>query len=283
MPFHRDLIYFIGLYEILKSMVRRSSRVAKLRASANTDKSKGAKKPQISKKKNVKKRKKTSTVQAPPVRGAWIMNKPEFRTVIQSSLSPTIERMEETDSFPSSNRKLRRLISNATQNVYGDSATSQNSLASQSVDQDNRANHLLEGGQVEKELLEKSNYALHSGKKQKDGRKHSLPYDVSRPFITPKMTPEIQRDLEVIKMRSFADPKRFYKKSDSRREIPKEFQLGTIIEGNNEFKSARLSKKDRKQTIADELFSNKAVRRYTGRVFEETQKARSNKRKKKYR
>ena len=56
-----------------------------------------------------------------------------------------------------------------------------------------------------------------------------------------------------------------------------------IIEGNNEFKSARLSKKDRKQTIADELFSNKAVRRYTGRVFEETQQARSNKRKKKYR
>ena len=123
--------------------------------------------------------------------------------------------------------------------------------------------------------MEKSNYALHSGKKQNDGKNHPLPHDVSRPFITPKDDPpEIQRDLEVIKMRSFADPKRFYKKSDSRREIPKEFQLGTIIEGNNEFKSARLSKKDRKQTIADELFSNKTVRRYTGRVFEETQQAR---------
>lgn len=264
-------------------MVRRSSRVAKLHATANKDNLKGDKKSQVSKKKNVKKRKKTSTVQAPPVRGAWIMNKPEFRTVIQSSLSPTIEATEEADSFPSSNRKLRRLISSATQSVYGDSATSQNSLASQSVEQHNKADRLLEGGQVEKELLEKSNYALHSGKKQNDGKNHPLPHDVSRPFITPKMTPEIQRDLEVIKMRSFADPKRFYKKSDSRREIPKEFQLGTIIEGNNEFKSARLSKKDRKQTIADELFSNKTVRRYTGRVFEETQQARSNKRKKKYR
>ena len=43
------------------------------------------------------------------------MNKLEFRTVIQSSLSPTIEATEEADSFPSSNRKLRRLISSATQ------------------------------------------------------------------------------------------------------------------------------------------------------------------------
>lgn len=265
-------------------MVRRSSRVAKLREDSNKDNAKTAKKSQASKKKNVKKRKKTPIVEAPPVRGAWIMNKPEFRTVIHSSLSPTIETNGEADSFPSSNGKLRRLISSATQNVYGDSAPSQNnSLAPGSVEQHSRADHLLEGGHIEKELLEKSNYTLHSGKKQKDGRKVPLPHDVSRPFITPKITPEIQRDLEVIKMRSFADPKRFYKKSDSRREIPKEFQLGTIIEGNNEFKSARLSKKERKQTIADELFSNKNVRRYTGRVFMETQQARSNKRKKKYR
>ena len=97
------------------------------------------------------------------------------------------------------------------------------------------------------------------------------------------MTPEIQRDLEVIKMRSFADPKRFYKKSDSRRPLPKEFQLGTIIEGNNEFKSARLSKKNRKQTIADELYSNKRVRKYTGKVFHETQRLNDNRKSKKRR
>ena len=97
------------------------------------------------------------------------MNKPEFRTVIQSSLSPTIEATEEADSFPSSNRKLRRLISSATQSVYGDSATSQNSLASQSVDSTTRLIAYSKVGKL-KELLEKSNYALHSGKKQNDGK-----------------------------------------------------------------------------------------------------------------
>ena len=49
----------------------------------------------------------------------------------------------------------------------------------------------------------------------------------------PEMTPEIKRDLQIIKQRSALDPKRHYKKD--KWEIPKFFQMGTIIEGNTEF------------------------------------------------
>ena len=57
----------------------------------------------------------------------------------------------------------------------------------------------------------------------------------------PEMTPEIKRDLQIIKQRSALDPKRHYKKD--KWEIPKFFQMGTIIEGNTEFYSSRLKRK----------------------------------------
>ena len=98
-------------------------------------------------------------------------------------------------------------------------------------------------------------------------------------FVTPKMTPEIQRDLEILKMRSFIDPKRFYKKSDSKRKLPTEFQMGTIIEGAAEFKSSRLTKKQRHGTMSEELYHDKRARKYTRRVFNDVQAAKRLKKK----
>jgi hypothetical protein len=287
-------------------MVRRSSRVAHL-AEKNIAKSTnyegkkrrgtGEKKKTVTKRKKKKKKVVVAESESLTQRGAWILNKPEFRTNINSTLSPTSEIDTEGDSFPASNKKLRRLISNATKDVYGKNLLFEDSDSSDDDDGgDNGAqtNNIVNNSTAE--LLKKSNFALHNGTSDSSNaqdeyeisnnnykKRNYLPHDVTRPFITPKMTPGIQRDLEVIKMRSFADPKRFYKKSDSRRPIPKEFQLGTIIEGNNEFKSARLSKKNRKQTIADELYSNKRVRKYTGKVFHETQRLNDNRKSKKRR
>ena len=70
----------------------------------------------------------------------------------------------------------------------------------------------------------------------------------------PEMTPEIKRDLQIIKQRSALDPKRHYKKD--KWEIPKYFQMGTIIEGNTEFYSARLKKKERGKTMVEELLND---------------------------
>ncbi|GES90456.1 deoxynucleotidyltransferase terminal-interacting protein 2-like [Rhizophagus clarus] len=86
----------------------------------------------------------------------------------------------------------------------------------------------------------------------------------------PEITPEIKRDLQIIKLRNVLDPKRFYKKDDSKG-LPKYFEIGTIKEGPAEFYSSRIPRKERKQTIADELLANEQSRRYFKRKFTEIQ------------
>ena len=45
------------------------------------------------------------------------------------------------------------------------------------------------------------------------------------------LTPELKRDLQIIRMRGVLDPKRFYRSSDMKKELPKYFQVGTLIGG----------------------------------------------------
>lgn len=84
----------------------------------------------------------------------------------------------------------------------------------------------------------------------------------------PDMTPELKMDMELLKMRNVLDPKRFYKKSDSKKD-PKFFEMGTIVEGNTEFFSARLTKKERKQTFAQELLGDDDSQKYFKRKYAE--------------
>ncbi|KIN06174.1 hypothetical protein OIDMADRAFT_24507 [Oidiodendron maius Zn] len=70
------------------------------------------------------------------------------------------------------------------------------------------------------------------------------------------VTPELKRDLQLLRMRSVLDPKRHYKKESSRPEIPEFSQVGTIIEGPTEFFSARLSNKDRKRTLVEDVLAS---------------------------
>ncbi|CAB4483309.1 uncharacterized protein OCT59_004437 [Rhizophagus irregularis] len=86
----------------------------------------------------------------------------------------------------------------------------------------------------------------------------------------PEITPEIKRDLQIIKLRNVLDPKRFYKKDDSKG-LPKYFEIGTIKEGPAEFYSSRIPRKERRQTIADELLTNEQSKRYFKRKFSEIQ------------
>lgn len=84
----------------------------------------------------------------------------------------------------------------------------------------------------------------------------------------PDMTPQLEMDLKLLKMRNVLDPKRFYKKSDSKKD-PKFFEMGTIVEGNTEFFSARMTKKERKQTFAQELLGDDDSQKYFKRKYEE--------------
>ncbi|OAD08066.1 hypothetical protein MUCCIDRAFT_135541, partial [Mucor lusitanicus CBS 277.49] len=91
-------------------------------------------------------------------------------------------------------------------------------------------------------------------------------------FDMPKteMTDEVKRDLQVLKMRHILDRKRHYKKMGKRPD-PKYFQIGTIIESPTEFFSARINKKDRKQTIVDELMASDELKQYYKRKHTEVQ------------
>jgi hypothetical protein len=84
-----------------------------------------------------------------------------------------------------------------------------------------------------------------------------------------EITPEIKRDLQVIRLRNVLDRKRHYKKGDSK--DPTYFQMGTVIEGPTEFFSSRLTKRERKQTIVDELLADEEARGYYKRRFMEVQ------------
>ncbi|KAJ2467508.1 rrna-processing protein fcf2 [Coemansia sp. RSA 2322] len=85
----------------------------------------------------------------------------------------------------------------------------------------------------------------------------------------PVLTPELKNDLRVLQLRNVLDPKRFYKKDAGAKKIPKYFEVGTIIEGPTEFYSSRMTKKERRTTIVDELLADKQARDYFKRKVNE--------------
>ncbi|RHY13983.1 hypothetical protein DYB25_000710 [Aphanomyces astaci] len=96
-------------------------------------------------------------------------------------------------------------------------------------------------------------------------------------MVSNELTAEAKRDIQLIKMRNYIDPKRFYKSSDHRKSaMPKVFQVGTVIEGAAEFKSARVSRKDRHQTFTEEILHDKKIGGYTKRKYGDIQAAKAN-------
>lgn len=83
------------------------------------------------------------------------------------------------------------------------------------------------------------------------------------------LTPELKRDFQLLRMRSVLDSKRHYKKEDSKLQIPEFSQVGTIIEGPTEFFSARLTNKDRKRTLVEEVLEGeKSTQRFKNKYKE---------------
>ncbi|KAL8641604.1 MAG: hypothetical protein Q9228_001603 [Teloschistes exilis] len=74
-------------------------------------------------------------------------------------------------------------------------------------------------------------------------------------FPRTKLTPELKRDLQVLKMRSIWDPKRHYKNDSRKNLVPQYSQFGTILEGPTEFHSSRIPRRDRKQSFVDEVLA----------------------------
>lgn len=84
----------------------------------------------------------------------------------------------------------------------------------------------------------------------------------------PEMTEEVKRDLEVIQMRSALDPKHFYKRNDMQG-LPKYFQIGKVVDAPLDYYNSRLTKKERKRTIVDELMADAEFAKYNKRKYQE--------------
>ena len=91
-----------------------------------------------------------------------------------------------------------------------------------------------------------------------------------------EMTDSVKRDLKLIQMRNYLDPKRFYKNPDK---FGKILGVGTVVEGPTEYTSNRIIKKNRKNTILDEVLTDASVKRYTKKTFLNIQEQKSKKRK----
>lgn len=73
----------------------------------------------------------------------------------------------------------------------------------------------------------------------------------------------------------FESISRFYKNPDKPGPI---VGIGTVIEGTTEYKSSRLTNKERKQNITEEILADESIRKYSKRVFTDIQTQKSNKR-----
>jgi len=85
----------------------------------------------------------------------------------------------------------------------------------------------------------------------------------------------LKRDMKMIQMRNYIDPKRFYKNPDKSKAV---LHVGTVIEGVGEYKSSRLTNKERKTTILGEILADKQVKQYTKRKYLELQAAKPKRR-----
>lgn len=85
-----------------------------------------------------------------------------------------------------------------------------------------------------------------------------------------ELTPEVKRELEILRSRNVLDPKRFYKtKKDEKKRFPTYFAIGTVQENPYEYTYNRLKNKERSATFSDGLFADSSFRSYAKRKYEE--------------
>ena len=88
-------------------------------------------------------------------------------------------------------------------------------------------------------------------------------------------TPELRRDMRLLKLRGAYDPKRFYKTDDSSK-LPKHFQVGTVIEGAQDFFSSRLTNRERKRTLTEEVAADADIKSVRKKRFAKIQAQHAN-------
>ncbi|KAI1144104.1 Fcf2-domain-containing protein [Hypoxylon sp. FL0543] len=89
------------------------------------------------------------------------------------------------------------------------------------------------------------------------------------------LTPQLKKDLQLLRMRDVLDAKRFYRKDSSRPLVPEFSSVGTIVEGPTDFFNARLTKKERKRTLLEEVLETEDTTRKFKSKYGEIQGAKT--------
>ncbi|CBK19769.2 uncharacterized protein [Blastocystis hominis] len=107
-----------------------------------------------------------------------------------------------------------------------------------------------------------SSFSSYFIQKQAEARPHKF-WEMN----TPELTPEVKRELEIISMRSYWDSASFFK-DRNRKELPKEFEIGTVVAGAFDGKRGTLTRREKKQSLADELAADEAFKSRSDVVVE---------------
>jgi hypothetical protein len=110
-----------------------------------------------------------------------------------------------------------------------------------------------------------TNYAAYSFKL---GKKKSPDLSAGKGWfgmMSCEITDQVKSDLQVIRNRTYLNPKKFYKKADAFGSS--HLQVGTVIEGSAEFYSSRLTNKERRTTLTQEIMADPEIASYAKRKF----------------
>lgn len=75
----------------------------------------------------------------------------------------------------------------------------------------------------------------------------------------------------MLQLRNYLNPKSFYKGNDLKK-IPNYFQVGTILEGGDDFVSGRLTKKEKRNSLIEHFIKDDTDIQFSKRKFLEIQK-----------
>ncbi|KAK0737075.1 Fcf2 pre-rRNA processing-domain-containing protein [Apiosordaria backusii] len=93
-----------------------------------------------------------------------------------------------------------------------------------------------------------------------------------------ELTTELKRDLQALRMREvIANGKQYFKKDNRKDFIPTYSQVGTIIAGATDGANQRLTRKERKRTIVEEVLSGSNTAKFKSKFHEIQEKKMSGK------
>ncbi len=200
-----------------------------------------------------------------------------FGTMVVSTRQRTLQLVEEEEEAPSQQQQQKQDIE-TTSSDSEDATHAPIDSTNQLIDSIADIFEKTSGEHVHRNMVWKPEISLPSSRKQHEENeetfldKHGNAYqtldtmsrkkkpekNASKEWFnlpTQEISDDVKTELRVLRLRSAFDPKQFYKKFDETK-FPSKFQFGRVVESSADFYSSRLTNKQRKRTMAEEIMSD---------------------------